>query len=484
MFDIIIVNVPGTLEKLPSAAPALLKANLEKNGFSCKTIDYNIEFYNRTPDEKIKELEKCFISGAYEYNSDAEYIINEFAEEIIAYNPVYLGISVFTFQNRIATEILCRKIREKSNIKIILGGQGLASGGINGVMSYPQSLLDRNQIDFYIRSEGEHSLVELLKGNITFPGINSDTFKQIDDLNALPIPNYDDYNFDHYTRRVLPCLGSRGCVRACSFCDIHSHWQYRFRSGENIAKELIHNYQKYKISDFAFGDSLINGSLREFKIFCKLIADYNNSTGAKLTWTSQFIVRNSGQLDDEFWQNLADSGADRLAIGVETGSDSVRTHMNKKFSNEDLDYNMKQFEKYNISCKFLMIVGYPTETLQDFQDTLNLFTKYKHLANTVISSVTVGSTLGILPHTPLYNSADKLNLELDLNENNWIAHDNLDLTIKERIRRRELFCKHLTELGYSLEDAYQPVFELLKENEERYTKREKIKKIIKIRYQR
>ena len=37
-----------------------------------------------------------------------------------------------------------------------------------------------------------------------------------------------------------------------------------------------------------------------------------------------------------------------MAIGVETGSDSVRMHMNKKFNNADLDYTMSMLEKYNI----------------------------------------------------------------------------------------------------------------------------------------
>ena len=41
MYDIIIINVPGTVSRLVPAAPAILKASVEKNGFSCKTIDFN-----------------------------------------------------------------------------------------------------------------------------------------------------------------------------------------------------------------------------------------------------------------------------------------------------------------------------------------------------------------------------------------------------------------------------------------------------------
>lgn len=479
--DIVIINVPGTLTKIPMSAPAILKANLEKNGFTCKTIDYNIEFYNRVSKDQIINLEKYFISPEYSYNQTAESLIDSFVDELIKLNSRFIGISVFTYQNQIATEIFCRKIKEKSAVKIVLGGQGLANAGLNGIMSFPEKLLASKLIDFYIRSEGEQSLVELLRANITYPGINQSDFQQIEDLNSLPYPNYDDYKFDLYEKKILPITGSRGCVRSCSFCDIHTHWKYKFRTGQNIAFEMINNYEKYKIKDFVFSDSLVNGSLKEFKVFCKIIAEYNKKTNANLTWGSQFIIRNSGQLDQEYWENLANSGARNLAIGVETGSDRVRNHMNKNFSNEDLDYNMIQFEKYGITCIFLMIIGYPTETNEDFQDTLNLFTRYKHLANRIILSVNAGSTLGILPNTPLYDNAILHNIELDFNENNWINYDNLNLTIKERIRRREEFCKHIDNLGFKLFSDVDPSFAMIKDKEEYLTKREKLRKLIKIK---
>ena len=94
------------------------------------------------------------------------------------------------------------------------------------------------------------------------------------------------------------------------------------------------------------------------------------------------------------------AGADNLAVGVESGSEAVRDHMKKQFSNQDLDEFMEQAYKHNINLEFLMIIGYPTETQTDFQDTIDMFTKYTKYQK-IISSVALGSTLGVLPGTPL-----------------------------------------------------------------------------------
>jgi radical SAM superfamily enzyme YgiQ (UPF0313 family) len=128
-----------------------------------------------------------------------------------------------------------------------------------------------------------------------------------------------------------------------------------------------------------------------------------------------------------------------------------------------------------------MIVGYPTETDQDFQDTLDMFTKYQHLANSVIISVTIGSTLGILPGTPLYQSAELYNIDLDKYENNWIAKDNPELTLEKRLNRRTVLEQHLKSLGYITNDSAEHVLKILDSNQEMFKKRHELKRLIKIK---
>ena len=460
--DIIICNVPGTLDYNPLSAPAILKSAVQANGFTCRTVDFNIRLYDRYKDDKksLDGLQSYFLDNndaiSIEYQSTADALIEEWATEIIAQDPVFVSFSVFTYQNKKGAFLLSQIIKQRRpDIKIVLGGQGLGAGGINGSLLWPEQLKAAGTIDYYIKSEGEVSLVKLLMGDIRYPGIDSSSFKQIEKLDELALPDYDDYEFELYPIKKLPIVGSRGCVRKCTFCDIHSHWKYRYRSGESIAEEMMTNYEKYGIHTFNFADSLTNGQLREFKKWTQLIADYNRANpAAKISWHGQFIVRNSGQLDHAYWQNIKDSGCEWLGIGVETGSDRVRAHMEKGFSNTDLDYTVETMAQYRIQCRFLMLVGYPTETVEDHNDTLNMLRRYGKYAQTVINWVEVGSTMSILPGTPVYERAQELNIDLDMkHENNWIAWDNQSNDLKERFRRREELIALLHELGYPT-DAY------------------------------
>ena len=480
MLDIVIISVPGVTRKTPQAAPALLKASVESAGFTCRTVDFNLRFYQEVEDRDA--LEGYFSTGLNtEQQERATALVHDWAQYLIEMRPRFVGISVFTYQNRVASELFCRQLKQLApDIKIVLGGQGLSEGGLQGVSSYGKQLFDQDLCDHWIRSEGEVSLVELLKNNVTYPGIDSDTFQQIDDLDSIPFPNYDDYELELYETRSLPITGSRGCVRSCSFCDIHEHWKYRFRTGQNMADEVLYLNERYAVTQFNFSDSLINGNLKEFKKFTKIIAEHNRqrSEEDRLYWGSQFIIRPPSQVDEQYWQDIADSGGRGLAIGVETGSDSVRTHMNKKFSNADLDYTMEMLDKYNITCIFLMIVGYPTETEEDFQDTLNMFTRYQRYTH-IIKGTNIGSTLGILPGTPLFNSAEQENIILDKYENNWVALNNTELTLECRLQRTDTLRKHLNQLGYFvIEDGVEHMVKILYNNLEMFNQRSKMKKMI------
>jgi hypothetical protein len=74
---------------------------------------------------------------------------------------------------------------------------------------------------------------------------------------------------------------------------------------------MLYLNKKYAVNEFNFSDSLINGSLKEFKKFIKIIADYNKTLDTSLTWSSQFIVRPKNQVNEEYWKYIAESGGSR-----------------------------------------------------------------------------------------------------------------------------------------------------------------------------
>jgi radical SAM superfamily enzyme YgiQ (UPF0313 family) len=79
-------------------------------------------------------------------------------------------------------------------------------------------------------------------------------------------------------------------------------------------------------------------------------------------------VRNSAQHPEELWQKLSQSNAN-LMLGVESAIQRVRYEIGKKFTNEDIDWHLDMGQKYQVPLLLLIIVAYPTETVEDFELT-------------------------------------------------------------------------------------------------------------------
>lgn len=151
---------------------------------------------------------------------------------------------------------------------------------------------------------------------------------------------------------------------------------------------------------------------------------------------------------------MRDTGCNHIHVGIESGSESVRNHMGKKFSNADIDYHFEMCEKYQIQNWMLMIVGYPTETEKDFQDSVEMLSKYqKYIINNTAFGLQLARPASILPNTPIHQMMEDLGIEhtghVDQSQQ-WTVATNTDLTINERYRRWSQLTRIALELGYNL----------------------------------
>ena len=489
--DILLINVPSISLVYPPAAPSLLKGVVENAGYSASVRDYNLHLFSPIKSNTVlfTQVSNYFTIKSTQLEETAQNIINNFYDycvtDIIRSNPKFLGISVFTFECQRATEELLKKLRPIYNGKIIIGGAGLSTTGIASQSNdFGSKLKGLDLIDFYIRGEGEEPLINILNENTNnIPGINNDNYKQLDNLDAIPFPNYNDVINLKYSYTVdqiqLPITTSRGCVRKCTFCDIHAFWKkYKYRSGGNIAQEMIHHYNKYNVTNFFFTDSLINGSRRSFKELAKTLLNYykeNNLPERFFTWGGQFIVRSEEKMPPSVYKLAARSGLNGLAMGVESLSEKVRDHMKKGFTNKDLDYTLEQMRINNINGYFLMIAGYPTETEDDFNETLEMFTKYQGYAvDGTIFGVNLGGTLSIDDGTPLHINARDLDLELSPQTIDgaqvigldWVNQNNPELDLLTRCKRRVLLQELLMDLGFTVWNGDHQLLRLKESYEE------------------
>lgn len=464
--DVLLINIPISGLQYPPAGTALIKGSLDNAGYSSKIIDLNLDLYYKSGNNYSDFFD--YLAGTIDIDQTKtnilDNIFDQWVNQVLEINPKYIGISVFTYQCQLSTKKFLKKIRDRYNGKIIIGGAGISTNGIaSNFTDFGQDMLEKNLIDYYIRGDGEQALLELLKGNTTYPGINNNNYLQLD-LDNLPFPDYNDLIDLKYlytdNEMLLPINGSRGCVRKCTFCDIHAHWKkFTFRSGDILAKEMIRNYEKYGVRRFTFTDSLINGSMKAFRDLLITLVKYyedNSLDYGFFQFNGQFICRSSKQQNENDYELMRKAGCNHVLIGVETGSDSVREQMKKQFTNAELEYVLEQFEKNNITVMFTMISGYPTETLDDHKQTLDMFSKFqKYALNGTINGLSLGTTLSVDDGTPLYKEmVDNGLVHLDDSSTrvgiNWFNPDNPELTLLERIRRRIEIQEHVVELGYQV----------------------------------
>lgn len=460
--DILILSLPLTNTPEPMHAGAVLKSVANKAGYSCATVDLNkitIDWINTLPNQKLAHY---FVFGE---TKDLDLkLIDEFlsiALKIVAeYHPKILGLSVFTDHSRIATKLITQKVRQHfPEIKIIIGGAGCVNPDtvnaanhpvpINGEPSFAETLLQQKLIDFYIQGDAEHAFYEFLKNNRDFVGINQNTWRQLnnDDLLELPYPDYSDYDWSLYQQPTIGITGSRGCVRQCRFCDYINTWKkYTWRTGENIFNEMLYQKQRYNMNFFHFSDSLLNGNMAEYRNLVTLLAEYNAANpDSQFKWGSMLIIKSPAQFDDELWRLTKLSGCEFAWIGLETLSEKVRFDMNKKFTNQDIEFCIEKIVKYNIQVSFLLFVGYPTETEEDIKESIKWLEDHQHLKD--YFSFFFNETMFVLPGSWVEQNKEVYQIKL-LDPSNSLKWATPTSTLEIRQARSAFFRNTAKMLGY------------------------------------
>ena len=472
--DILLVSIPRLSVEVPPSSIAILKPNLINAGFTCKCLDINIELYHEFTFEEWLEIDNYFQTDLRYTGNDTsgkqreidfetmhvnkkeglkvykKYMdfLDRWTNIMLAKKPRWIGISVFSVNSVLSSIDVCKMLRKKSpNTKILLGGMGVSAFGVATRPNFGEYMKEVDLCDQYISGEGEKAIVDIIKTEqpVFFN-------PQLDNLNDLPYADYGDFDFDKYPseNNLIYTTGSRGCVRSCTFCDIGNLWEkFRYRSGENIAQEMLKAYEDYGTTEFYFTDSLINGNVKEFMDLCERLVYYkgNNRLPKEVSFGGQWICRPVKQFLEPRYQLASEAGLYNLSIGMESGSDDVLASMTKGVIQEDYDYQMEMLYKYGIRCNFLMIIGYPTETLKDFQATLDMFTRYKKYSDAgIVWGVNLGKTLVVLPGAPLGENPDHYGIDFD-QKGNWINKD-IGLDYNERVRRRMVVQRHIESLGY------------------------------------
>ena len=452
MTKTLIYSLPPLERTRPPLSGAILASICKNEGHDVHVSDLQINLDTFLQQQNIDReyFGDVFYEQSSNFNNDQIALLTRFIklelESVAEQNYDYVLVSLFSYLARPFAEIFLPLLRFATQAKIVVGGAGIThrDSPLSPQTAFAEKLKNNQVIDNFIIGEAEE-ILPIYFSKKDGPGINNYNFKQIDDLDAQPWPDYSFYNLTNYhndiRKKELFVIGSRGCVRKCTFCDVAATSpKYRYRSGYNIAQEIIHHYEEHGITDYQFADSLVNGSFKAFDEMCNSLANYNFDNPIK--WSGQYIIRSKNTTPKHHFEMLKASGCNMLFIGIESGCDRVRFELGKKFTNDDIEYYLENFNQQDIQTLFLFFTGYVSETKKDHEETLAMFKRWqRYVATGTIQGIETLNVLGILAGTPLEKMAIENNFvflkdhEGRINARSWINPQNPGFDFKERVRR-------------------------------------------------
>ena len=480
--EIVILSVPYT-EPLPMVAPALLSACLNNVGISAVGLDFSISFLdafvNRADWNDIKHLLTLGTIPDKKLSKRTITDILKFIKKYLltvkqTYNPNYIGLSIFTNESIDFSYILIPYIRKYlPNTKIVVGGRGIElMCGVHNIKHY-EIYHKYGMADTIVVGDAETALIEVIQNNIT--GIYFAKQQTKEDLDDIPSPNWDDYDVDVYKKyydytipkdelhpeleetRYLVISSSKGCVRKCTFCDVASFWpKYLYREGANVARDIITNYHATGIKNYLFSDNLINGSVSHYREMNKVLAAELPRT---ITYSGFAIFRDKKYMPEEDFVIAKEAGCARWTVGVESGSERIRFDMKKDVTDQDQEHCIINLHKNNIVQTWLLIVGYPTETEQDYLLTEDMLKRYAYLNKNGAIKLGITATFQLLHNSPLIQNQEyvkKYGLNYDVASSNlsryfWTADINPENIFPVRADRFVRLVTLAQSLGYQFQ---------------------------------
>ena len=347
--------------------------------------------------------------------NDDHYVWKEVEETLRSYRPDIVGISLLSVE--VATALKVSQIVKRYNEKCTV-----VWGGLHPTF-LPNDCLKNNEVDFVIRGEGEHPMLELcraLEKGQKPSGVPSLSLRQNGEIvhNPLcePIANLDDIPLPARDNVLYPesfdfkSLGSmiisRGCPFRCSFCSSRNFWdkKVRFRSPENIVKEIAFLKKEYGTKHIMFWDDSFTINKDTINRYLRAIRE----SGLDINWKT---ATRADLIDEELLDVMKKSGCVKLEIGVESGSDRIKKVICKDVTNDQIKRAFTMINKRGIGSGAFFMAGFPDETLEDLEQTFNLMKELNatEIAFNIFDPMPGSSEydkcikLGLIPEHPDWN---------------------------------------------------------------------------------
>ncbi|HIQ98755.1 MAG TPA: tRNA (N6-isopentenyl adenosine(37)-C2)-methylthiotransferase MiaB [Candidatus Scybalocola faecavium] len=230
-------------------------------------------------------------------------------------------------------------------------------------------------VDIIFGTHNIYKLAELIWDRLDSGSMIIDIWKDTDKI-VEELPEHRKYSFKSGINIMF------GCNNFCSYCIVpYVRGRERSRRPEDILAEIRRDVSHGVVEVMLLGQNVNSyGKTLETPVtFAQLLTQVEKIDGLERI---RFMTSHPKDLSDELIQVMAGSKkiCPHLHLPLQSGSTRILKKMNRKYTKEDY---LNLVEKLRNACPDIslttdIIVGFPGETEEDFQETLDVVEKVRY----------------------------------------------------------------------------------------------------------
>lgn len=307
----------------------------------------------------------------------------DIAELVRNWQPNLVGLSALSAETKALHRIAALTKQIEPQTTVVAGGPHPSA--------YPERVMADSNFDYVVLGEGEltfRDLINALRHGTPLDDIDglvqrvdgelvtAPRQRYIENLDEMPYPAWDLVamrSYKYYTRMshtgvrdYMAIFTSRSCPFRCLYCHNMFGKGFRPRSPENVFEEIRQLYVDYGVKEFEIIDDIFNLDLDRAKQICDLIIQ----SGMKIRFTFPNGIRGD-HMDEELITKLRQAGCIFMAFAVETATPRLQKMLRKNIKLDKIKRNIALARKAGIICQGFFMLGFPTETREELQATID-----------------------------------------------------------------------------------------------------------------
>ncbi|MCX7765954.1 MAG: B12-binding domain-containing radical SAM protein, partial [Candidatus Sumerlaeia bacterium] len=242
--------------------------------------------------------------------------------------------------------------------------------------------------DYVVRGEGETVILDLIRAieegkipenlnNISFKKdgvvINNPGSGFIQNLDTLPIPDFELIEGWKSNPSVVSIETSRGCPFNCSFCSVILMFgrRYRFKSVERVVTEVTQYMRETNPRHVFFCDDNFTANPQRTKQLLRRFIEL----GLNFEWSAQ--VRVEAANDPEMLDLMKQTNCYAVYVGFESINPRTLEAYNKHQSVEQIKKAIEQFHRHDIHIHGMFVLGSDEDDVNTIYETVDFAKKMR-----------------------------------------------------------------------------------------------------------